>query len=147
MGGHSSGCRDGGPVVEDGWKLDLAYSIRKGTILPGHHVSGTMTWTATRTREVACRIAYEANLTDPDAAWVRLHYTTTARSTGNATVSDYRIRFVTTRPHFSEVRWWFVCPIFGRRARGAVSAAKRGYDIHQPATPAARLPVPTELGR
>jgi hypothetical protein len=34
MGGYFSGRRDGGPLVEDGWKLDLSHCIRKGLILP-----------------------------------------------------------------------------------------------------------------
>lgn len=117
MGGYLSGRRDGGPVVEDGWKLDLADCIRKGIIQPGRHGSGSMTWTLTRTGEVTCSIGYEANLMDPAAAWVRLHYTTTSRHTGRKTESDYRVRLETTRPHFGGVRWWFICPLSGRRAR------------------------------
>lgn len=117
MGGYFSGRRGGGPVVEDGWKLDLARCIRKGMILPGRHISGSMTWTLTRTGEVTATIGYEANLIDPAEAWVRLHYTSTMRSTGAKTENDYRVRLDTTRPHYGGVRWWFVCPLSGRRAR------------------------------
>jgi hypothetical protein len=68
MGGYLSGWRDGGPLVEDGWKLDLAHCIRQRLIMPSRHVSGAMRWTSTRTGEVTCSIGYEADLTDPAAA-------------------------------------------------------------------------------
>jgi hypothetical protein len=117
MGGYSSGRRDGGPVVEDGWKLDLADCIRQKMIVPGKHASGSVSWTSTRTGEVKCSIGYEANLIDPVSAWVRLHYTTTAWRTGQKTDSDYRVWLETTQPNYGGIRWWFVCPISGRRAR------------------------------
>lgn len=117
MGGHFSGRRDGRPVGEDGWKFDLSHSIRHGLILPGRHVSGTMTWTSTRTGEVTASIGYEANLIDSAAAWVRLHYANTTPSTGAKTPHDYRVQLNTTRPHYGGVRWWLVCPLSGRRAR------------------------------
>jgi hypothetical protein len=117
MGGYFSGRHGGGPVIEHGWKLDLAHCICKGTIVRGRYVSGSMTWTLTRTGEVTCRIGYEANLIDPSAAWVRLHYTTTFRHTGHKKDSDYRVQLETTRPHYGGVRWWFICPLSGRRAR------------------------------
>jgi hypothetical protein len=117
MGGYFSERCGGGPVVEDGWKLDLVHCTRKGMIMPGRSVSGSMTWTLTRTGEVTCSIGYDANLTDPAAAWVRLRYTTTSRHTGHKTESNYRVRLETTRPHYGGMRWWFVCPLSGRRAR------------------------------
>jgi hypothetical protein len=137
MGGHFSGRRDGGPVGEDGWKFDLAHSIRHGWILPGRHVAGTMTWTLPRTGEVTASIGYEANLIDSSAAWIRLHYTITTRSTGAKTPHDYRVQLNTTRPHYGGMRWWFVCPLSGRRARvlylpgsgGAVFASRQAWGL------------------
>jgi hypothetical protein len=117
MGGYFSGRHDGGPVVEDGFKLDLAHCIRQGLVLPGRHVSGSMLWTATNTGEVKASIGYEANLIDPEFAWIRLQYTTTVRATDHKTDSDYRVLLKTTRPHYGGIRWWFVCPLSGRRAR------------------------------
>jgi hypothetical protein len=40
------------PVVEDGWKLNLAHCIRQGVMRPGSYVPGAMQWTLTRTGEV-----------------------------------------------------------------------------------------------
>ena len=100
MGGYSSGRRNGGPVVEDGWKLDLAHCIRKGLIRPGSYAAGTMQWTLTRTDEVKAEISYEANFVDPADAWMRLTYTKTAHATGAKMHEDYRVRLETTRPNF-----------------------------------------------
>jgi hypothetical protein len=117
MCSYFSGRRDGGPVVEDGWKLDLAHCFRQGMFFPGRHVSGSMNWTSTRTGEVQATVGYEANLIDSASSWVRLYYTTTKRSTGAKIASDYRVRLETTRPHYGGMRWWFICPLSGRRAR------------------------------
>ena len=65
MGGYSSGRRDGGPLVEDGWKLDLAHCMRTGMILPGRHVSGSMRWTSIRTGEVTCSVEYRGQSDQP----------------------------------------------------------------------------------
>lgn len=137
MGGYFSGRHGGGPVVEDGWKLDLAHCIRQGMFRPQQWCAGTMKWTRTNTGEVTATIGYEANLLDPAAAWVRLHYTTTSRSTGAKTDRDYRVQLGTTRPHYGGLRWWFRCPITGRRARvlylpgsgGGVFACREAYGL------------------
>ena len=55
--------------------------------------------------EPHARIGYEANLIDPDAAWLRLTYT----ASGNP--MDYRVRLVTTQPTYGGRRWWFLCPL------------------------------------
>jgi hypothetical protein len=89
MGGYSSGRRDGGPLVEDGWKLDLSHCVRNGLILPGRYVAGSMKWTLT----------------------------STARSTGAKVERDYRVPLETNRPNYGGLRWRFVCPLSGRRAR------------------------------
>jgi hypothetical protein len=44
-------------------------------------------------------------------------YTTTIRSTSEKVDNDYRVRVVTTGPNYGGLRWWFICPITGRRAR------------------------------
>jgi hypothetical protein len=116
MGGWSSGRHDGGPTVEEGCKLDLSHCIRKRMILPGQHVSGTMKWTITRTGEVIATIGYEAKMTNPESAWLRLHYTITPPG-GAKKEHDYRVQLETTRPHYGGVRWWMRCPLSGRRAR------------------------------
>ena len=87
----------------------------KGLIRPGPYVAGTIQWTLTRTGEERANISYVANLVDPADAWVRLIYTSTTRAIGAKLDSDYRVRLETTQPHFGGLRWWFLCPITGRR--------------------------------
>jgi hypothetical protein len=53
-------------------------------------------------------MAYEADLTDPQTAWLRLHY----RRNGEAV--DYKVRLVTTKPNYGGRRWWFICPLVRR---------------------------------
>ena len=115
MDGYSSGRRNGGPVVEDGLKLDLADCIRKGLIRAGSYVAGTIQWTLIRTGEERANFSYVANLVDSADAWVRLIYTSTTRANGAKLDNDYRVRLGTTRPNFGGLRWWFLCPITGRR--------------------------------
>ena len=50
-------------------------------------------------------------------AGLRLHYTSTTHSIGEKVDRDYRVQLETTRPNYGGLRWWFVCPLSGRRAR------------------------------
>ena len=53
-------------------------------------------------------IGYEANLTNVENGWLRLHYRR------NEQAVDYKVRLVTTRPNFGGLRWWFICPLVRR---------------------------------
>ena len=75
---------------------------KKGTV--GAWSRGTLQWSYEEC-EPHARISYEANLVDPNAAWVRLTYTV------NGHPVDYRIQLVTTRPTYGGLRWWFICPL------------------------------------
>lgn len=46
MGGYGSGRPGWHVTVESGLALDLAWLIRTGGLIPGSHVSGTLTWTS-----------------------------------------------------------------------------------------------------
>ena len=59
--------------------------------------------------EKAASIGYEASLEDPETAWARLHYT------ANGTARDYRVRLEATPCLYGGRRWWWVCPVSGRR--------------------------------
>ena len=86
-------------------------------VIPGHFRSGTLAWTNASTGKEVALIGYEASLTDPKDARMRLHYTTTRWHDGSKVASDYRVSLTTTQPHFGGVRWWFICPLSGRRTR------------------------------
>jgi len=107
MGGFGSGRQSGRPTVESGLTLNINRLLRQRSILPGKHVSGSLTWSNTRTGEKTASIGYEASLVNPEAAWVRLHYT------ANGTPKDYRVRPVATPCHYGGLRWWWICPASG----------------------------------
>ncbi len=127
----------GDPVVEDSWRLDLSHCIRQGMIRPGLFVAGKMTWTLTRTGEVAATIGYDANLVDPADAWIRLYYATTIQRTGEKRYNNYLIRLECTRPNYGGLRWWFICPKTSRRVRvlylppsgGTVFACRQAWGL------------------
>ena len=97
------------PVVENGLTLDLCRLIRQRYISPGKWVSGTLQWSNVHTGEPTASIGYEANMADPDNAWIRLHYKR------NDTPEDYKVRLATTCPNYGGKRQWFVCPARGIR--------------------------------
>lgn len=96
-------------VVEDGLTLNLFKLVREKTIIPGKQVSGSLIWRSVRTGEKTASISYEANMFNPYAAWMRLHYTSDGKP------MDYKVRLTTTRPHYGGLRWWFICPANGSR--------------------------------
>lgn len=98
------------PVIEDGLTLDLNRLIRQKNVSPGAWSRGTLTWSVVDTGERVASISYEADMTDPDGAWMRLHYKR------DDAPYDYKVRLTTTRPNYGGRRWWFVCPSRGTRA-------------------------------
>jgi len=79
--------------------------VRKKALVPGFHTAGSWVWKYEGRDETLATIGYEADLRDPHAAWLRLHYKV------NGDPVDYRVRLVTSTPHYGGLRWWFVCPL------------------------------------
>ena len=55
---------------------------------------------------------------DQDNAWLRLHYQR------NGEPVDYRVRLVTSTPHYGGLRWWFICPLVRKDGRPPRRVAK-----------------------
>ena len=110
MGGYRSGRHDGPPTVEDGLRLDINDLLRKGFIQPGGYVAGTLQWTNRATGEEIASIAYEASVVDPHDASVRDKYN------ANGIPQDYRVRLTNSPCHYGGARWWWRCPLSGKRA-------------------------------
>jgi hypothetical protein len=55
--------------------------------------------------ERGATISYEANLIDPNAAWLRLNYSANGHSI------DYRVKLAAALPTYGGRRWWFLCPL------------------------------------
>jgi len=133
MGGSGSGGWyrwNSKTTVEAGLTIDLCHLIRHKRIVPERHISDTLTWTRVRDSEKIACIGYEANLINPDMAWIRLHYT------HNGKPMDYRVHLTTTRPFFGGLRWWFLCPSNGSRVaklyappRGEIFASRKAYNL------------------
>ena len=106
MGGYGSGWRGAKKAtVEDSLVLTAASLVRKRALRAGARTSGSWGWISDGEDEPHATIGYEANLLDQDNAWLRLHY----RRNGEPV--DYRVRLVTSTPHYGGLRWWFICPL------------------------------------
>ena len=115
MVGFGSGLRAGRGTVEAGLTLDLALAMKRLRFRPGLYSRGTIAWSNSHTGDVTAAVGYEAEMSDPEDAWVRLTYS--ADGGGGIVPRTCRIELTTTAPHFGGVRWWFVCPVSGRRVR------------------------------
>ena len=105
MGGNGSGFQGVRKVtVEDCLFLSVLRLVKKRAIIAGSRTRGSLQWSYEGC-EPHAKISYEANLVDPNAAWVRHTYTVSGTS------MDYRVRLVTTQPTYGGRRWWFLCPL------------------------------------
>lgn len=133
MGGSGSGSWyrwNSKTTVEDGLTIDLCKLIRHKLVVPGKHVSGSIIWSRVRDGEKVASIGYEANLINPDTAWMRLHYS------HNGKPVDYRVHLTTTCPNYGGLRWWFLCPSDGSRVAklhsppgGVIFASRKAYNL------------------
>jgi hypothetical protein len=108
MGGFGSGRKNWGdakPTTGDLLKLKISAFVKKGLIGKDLMRSGGWHWTYTRTGEAAGNIGYEVN-TLYGESYIRLHYVHGEQKEQ----LDYKVRLVTTTPHYGGVRWWFECP-------------------------------------
>ena len=111
MGGYGSGWR--GPkraTVEDSLVLSVTALMRAGALVPGERTGGLWGWTYEGEDRPHAIVSYEANLTEPDDPWLRLRYDVSGERV------DCMVRLVSTRLNYGGRRWWFVCPLVGRRA-------------------------------
>ncbi len=114
MGGFGSGRQDGRTLVEDCLTLDIAGLVRDGLVVPGGWRASTLHWREVETGRETASVGYEANMTDAEAATLRLFWRTGPGA--DARACSVTIRLATTRQRLGGVRWWFLCPITGKRA-------------------------------
>lgn len=98
-----------------GLELDLNALIDAGLLVPGARRRGGISWPRLGGFGDRAEISFHADLIDPRAAWLVVQYTVIDLVTGRRRHFDYRIRLVTTTPHYGGLRWWFVCPLTARR--------------------------------
>lgn len=130
MGGFGSGRYGGRPTVEDSLTLNLPRLFKNGWLKPGARIYGTLRWTRVSTGEETASIGFHSHL-DEDDGYVRLHWTSTDRRSGEKRQCENRITLITRSQPFGGQRWFFVCPHSGEKAvklhlpSGAYSFASR----------------------
>ncbi len=91
--------------MEGSLVLTAASLVWKRSLVAGARTSGSWGWISDGEDEPHATIGYEAEFLDQDNAWLRLHYLR------NGEPVDYRVRLVTSTPHYGGLRWWFICPL------------------------------------
>lgn len=107
MGGYNSGRFGGRPTADMSLRIDIAWMLRQRLAVDGSIVSGSLNWHCGG--EPAGTIGYRADMSDPDAAMLRMDY---VRGTGDdrRTVRQ-DIELIHTQPHYGGRRWWIRCPV------------------------------------
>ncbi len=108
-----SGRHDGGPVVEDCMKLDLAWLMRLGPIQSGQAENGEVRWSCAGTAVGSIR--FRLDLRESEFASLTLDFQ--SDPFGGRQRLRQTIRLASTAQPFGGRRWWMRCPVTGRRAR------------------------------
>lgn len=113
MGGLGSGRSEDTAKLNSGLRLSIKRFLNDGIIpFKGGHRAGGWTWNFSYGGSAS--VGYEINTHDRNYMWLRLNYTHTPYY-GEPERMDYKIRLVTTQPHYGGERFWFLCPITYRR--------------------------------
>lgn len=133
MGGSGSGARywhwwrpEKKTTVEDCLSLDASRWMREGILTGASHRLGSWRWKYRSGGGFT--VNYEVRTLAANNPCVRLFYSWTWTSTGQAESVDYRVGLTTTRPRFGGLRWWFVCPLVVR----GVPCERRVGKLHLP---------------
>ena len=109
MGGYGSGWnRPKKATVEDALTLSITRLMRDGVIVPGEARTRARGWRING--QMIELFVCDSDAIDPQNASLRL------TSFGPGPSESQCIRLTTTRPHWGGLRWWFICPLTGRRA-------------------------------
>lgn len=114
MGGNGSGTwyRWGKKTTLDECRnIDINRMQKMGAIKPDTIKSGVWQWVDVQTGEVVSSISYTCKTLYTDHDYINLRYTFTDSNEG----INYDIKLVKTYPHYGGVRYWFICPVTGKR--------------------------------
>ena len=110
MGGFGSGRCGGSPTSESVRSYVLNISVLKAALRRGGRVlSGVSLPGGTPP------ILIVVDTKNSSAAYVELHHQTRDAREGNRRFVNDRIRLSSTTPTYGGTRWWFICPVTGRR--------------------------------
>jgi len=111
MGGYGSGRWGGRPTANGSKRIDLAWMMRVGKVVPGQWISGSLSWNYAG--QPAGSVSYVANMEDEADPYLSLNYW---RGSGDGRQHvEQVVRLVSTIPNFGGRRWWMICPYSGRR--------------------------------
>lgn len=111
MGGLGSGWQGAKrATVEETLTLSMSALIQKRALVPGRTSVGIWCWSWPGASEPYARIGYRADLSRTEDATLRLDYQVSKQPV------DATIRLEATHPNYGGLRWWFRCPVTGRRA-------------------------------
>lgn len=114
MGGIGSGTWyrwDKKPVLENFCCININCMVKLGAIRDECHQQGGWVWSDRDTGEKRSSIGYECNTLDKDNSYIRLFYTIT----DTKEEIDYEVQLSRTTPHYGGTRFWFICPVTGKR--------------------------------
>lgn len=102
------------PLVEDGLRLDLQALRRAGLLREGRSAPGALSWTNSETGETEASIGVQVDMRDLENCFVVLRYTAVPPG-GEAEEIESRIDLMSSQLNYGGKRWWFRCPVSGRR--------------------------------
>ena len=115
MGGFGSGRSGRRPTVESARTLDLNQLVREGIIKAMTRTwNGTLTWRNIATGEVTSKIGYTSHV-EQQSGHLRLNYTITREWSCEKIPVEFVVQLWSTECRFGGRRWWFECPLTGRR--------------------------------
>ena len=117
MGGYGSG-----QWVRTGTKrstssaiaLDICALTQHGLLGPSRSTTATSTWSNSRTGETIGTVEHTIRA-ERDRGEMELRYW--SNDFGESVQVQSIVTLETTHPHFGGVRWWFRCPLSGKRSR------------------------------
>jgi hypothetical protein len=117
MGGLGSGPRGyhRKTSVEESLTLDSGQLQREQILAEGKRYTGERFWWSVSTGEKKASISLRVDTKDMADPWMELRYDVTSRETDEIETIATRVALTTTPLPWGVGRWWFLCPICGRR--------------------------------
>lgn len=114
MGGKGSGTWyrwNTKTTLDDCRVLNINRMQKQGAIKPNNFKAGRWVWTNTETNEEVSSIGYTCHTLDADNEYININY----KMTNSGEKIDYDVKLVKTYPNYGGVRYWFICPVTGKR--------------------------------
>ncbi len=114
MGGKGSGRGYGlfnNKTLDDCCDLDINQMMQTGAVQEQSFKSGIWTWFDGETGRATSKIGYICDTTSEHDSYLELFY----QCANNGENVNYRVKVIRTYPPYGGVRFWFICPVTGKR--------------------------------